>query len=254
MQLKYSYYFFQKALPKETCNRIIEHGLEKIEKDKQHGVSTEAYTFGEKQKSAVEGGESQGEKTLQELKKEGKDLSSTYIRDSEVAWLNDLWIYDLVHPFIQEANAAAGWNWQWDYSESFQFTCYHGPGGFYGWHKDGASDHFGAYKRYIHGVTPEPLKPNGNLPESYVTDPAMVGKVRKLSMTLNLNDPSEYEGGNLKFDFGHHSDGDQFYECTEIREPGSIIVFPSFLDHCVTPVTSGTRYSLVLWCLGKPYV
>ena len=33
---------------------------------------------------------------------------------------------------------------------------------------------------------------------------------------------------------------------------GSIIVFPSYMYHQVTPVTKGNRYSLVLWALGEP--
>ena len=41
--------------------------------------------------------------------------------------------------------------------------------------------------------------------------------------------------------------------CEEIRPKGSIIVFPSFLYHQVTPITKGTRYSLVMWVLGRPW-
>jgi PKHD-type hydroxylase len=81
----------------------------------------------------------------------------------------------------------------------------------------------------------------------------MINKVRKLSMTINLNEPGEYDGGNLKFDFGPHASGKRFHECEEIRPQGSIIVFPSFVYHQVTPVTRGTRYSLVLWSLGWPF-
>ena len=81
----------------------------------------------------------------------------------------------------------------------------------------------------------------------------MIGKVRKLSMTINLNKPGEYDGGNLKFDYGPHASGKRFHEVEEIRPRGSIIVFPSFTYHQVTPVTRGTRYSLVLWSLGQPF-
>jgi len=42
-------------------------------------------------------------------------------------------------------------------------------------------------------------------------------------------------------------------ECTEIRPKGSIVVFPSYVFHRVTPVTRGTRYSLVCWSVGKPF-
>jgi len=79
------------------------------------------------------------------------------------------------------------------------------------------------------------------------------GKVRKISMTLNLTDPKSYEGGNLKFDLGPHVKGDRLKVCDDSRSQGSLIIFPSFSYHCVTPVTSGTRYSLVLWLLGKPW-
>jgi PKHD-type hydroxylase len=253
MQLKNSYYYFISAIPPETCKRIIELGTEKIAAEKAAGHSVEAYTYGEMQKGARgDDAAPQGDQSRQTMIKEQGSEKQFYVRDSEVTWLNDQWIYDLLHPYIREANAQAGWNWDWDYSESFQFTVYN-PGGFYSWHKDGASDHIGAYKRYIHGVTPVPLKPDGKLPEGYVTDPAMVGKIRKISLTLNLNEPGAYEGGNLKFDFGFHTDGEQFHECEEIRPQGSVIIFPSFVDHNVTPITKGTRYSLVLWTLGKPF-
>ena len=75
----------------------------------------------------------------------------------------------------------------------------------------------------------------------------------KLSVTINLSGDENYEGGNLKFDFGPNTQGERFIECTEIRPKGSIIVFPSFTYHQVTPVTKGTRYSLVMWICGKPF-
>ena len=74
----------------------------------------------------------------------------------------------------------------------------------------------------------------------------MIGKVRKLSMTLNLNTPGEYEGGNLKFDFGPHNNvKNQFHECVEIRPRGSVIVFPSYVYHQVKPVKDNVgRYCI----------
>ena len=38
------------------------------------------------------------------------------------------------------------------------------------------------------------------------------------------------------------------------RELGTLIIFPSFLWHQVTPVTEGTRQSLVNWSIGKPFI
>lgn len=249
MQLTNYYYYFKEAIPPDTCQRIVNMGIEKINAERDKGNDVEAYTFGDEQKGAKPDASPQGELTKQQMKQAG--IQDSYVRDSEVTWFNDQWLYDLILPYIDMANKSAGWNWQWDYCESFQFTVYK-PGGFYSWHKDGHSDHLGSFKRYIFGVTPEPLREDGKLPSSYVTDNKMVGKVRKISMTINLNSPGAYEGGNLKFDFGQHAQN-QFHEVEEIRPKGSIIVFPSFLDHCVTPVTSGTRYSLVLWSLGDPW-
>lgn len=258
MELKYSYYYFKSAIDPETCQKIIDLGTSKLEEDRSNGVSTTGYTFGETQKggyldeNSPDSDTPQGELTKQQLKELGMVPSKAYIRDSEVSWLEDRWLYELIQPFVHRANALAGWNFQWDYSEPFQFTKY-SPGQFYGWHKDGNSDIDGIFRRYIYGITQEPLKPDGKLPARYTTNNNMVGKVRKISVTVNLNQPGDYEGGNLKFDWGAHVENERFHECTEIRPQGSIIVFPSFLNHCVTPVTSGTRYSLVLWNLGDPF-
>ena len=250
MNLSANYYYFKSAIPKEICDRIIKLGLEKIENYKKEGQIVNAVTFNDKQKAALPNGKPAGDLTKADLK--GTDISSYYERDSKVSWLNDKWLYDMVHPYIHEANKRAGWNWQWDYSEQFQFTVYD-PGGFYSWHNDGPSDHNGVFKRYIYGITDAPIKPDGRIPEGYALDDNMVGKIRKISLTINLNEPEEYEGGELKFDLGRHSEGDQIIVCDEIKTKGSIVVFPSFLPHCVSPVTKGTRYSLVLWTLGNPF-
>ena len=238
MNLTHNYYYFKNALSPETCDKIKELG--------KRSVIENAVTHGENTKLDMPGASPQGEKTLQEV-----NTKETYIRDSKVAWLDNQWLYDTILPFISEANIKAGWNWNYNSYEQFQFTIYDKEG-FYSWHSDGISDHFGRYKRYIYGITEKPLKHDNKLPSDYTTYNSMIGKVRKISVTINLNEPEEYEGGNLKFDFGNHTTK-KFHEVTEIRPQGSIIVFPSFLPHCVTPVTKGTRYSLVLWCLGEPW-
>jgi PKHD-type hydroxylase len=70
---------------------------------------------------------------------------------------------------------------------------------------------------------------------------------RKLSLSIQLSDSSEYEGGELQINTGGNTS-----ICDKSK--GSIIVFPSFLLHRVTPVTKGTRRSLVLWVTGPPFV
>jgi len=259
MQVQNSYFWFKEALTPDQCQKIIDLGVSEIERIKKAGGKTAATTFGNNDKESMKAKgldvRPQADKTLEELKqetgKEGREIESEkYVRDSEVSWLSDRWLYDLIHPFLRTANDKAGWKYEWDYSEAFQFTKY-GPGQFYGWHADGNSCHFGKYKRYIPGVSP--TNPDGSMPKGYTDNPNMVGKIRKLSITINLNKPGEYDGGNLKFDYGPHAQGKRFHECTEIRPQGSIIVFPSYMYHQVTPVTRGTRYSLVLWSVGQPF-
>jgi len=67
--------------------------------------------------------------------------------------------------------------------------------------------------------------------------------VRKLSMTLLLNDPSKFEGGNLEIAEKKMSPMKQ----------GHAAIFASFLQHRVTPVTKGVRKALVVWFSGEPF-
>jgi PKHD-type hydroxylase len=245
MQLQHYYWYFQSVINPEICQKIIELGESELQQMKTRGENTVAWTFGDSQKGTDPKAIPQNDQPLSEFKKE------TYVRDSTTAWLNDQWLYDLFYPYIDRANKNAGWNWNYDTAESFQFTKYE-EDQFYGWHADGSADK--PYRRYIHGITKEPLRKNGKLPAHYVRDSNYVGKIRKISMTVNLSVNESYEGGELKFDFGlHRKEADRFYLCNEIRPQGSIILFPSFLYHCVAPVTKGTRYSLVLWTLGEPW-
>jgi PKHD-type hydroxylase len=70
---------------------------------------------------------------------------------------------------------------------------------------------------------------------------------RKISIVVQLSDPVEYEGGELQINYGG-----QHVICDKTK--GTIIMFPSYLLHRVTPVTKGTRRSLVLWVTGPPFV
>ena len=70
---------------------------------------------------------------------------------------------------------------------------------------------------------------------------------RKLSITLQLSDQADYEGG--EFVFNKDIPGLP----NEVKNKGSIIVFPSFLYHQVMPVTKGDRYSLVGWYEGPQW-
>ena len=191
---------------------------------------------------AITGGASKDDE--KNLDKKG-NLKKSVVKDvqkkrkSDIVWMNDLWIYKEIHPYIHEANQRAGWNFEWDWSESCQFTKY-GVGQYYGWHCDSWD------------------KPYSRPPLADGTRPIDHGKIRKLSVTISLSHPDEYVGGNLEFDFRNQVDWDRnkkaaIHSCDGIRPRGSIIVFPSFVWHRVAPVTKGTRYSLVIWNLGYPF-
>ena len=76
-----------------------------------------------------------------------------------------------------------------------------------------------------------------------------VGKAvpnRKLSYTIQLSKPDDYEGGDLEF-LGTETNTEAF------RQQGTCIIFPSFLAHKVTKVKNGTRYAVVGWVHGPTY-
>ena len=185
------------------------------------------YALGKKEIMGVTRGSSNdrnlAEKPL--TKEEVRNLK--YKRDSDLVWLGDTWIYKEIHPFVHQANKNAGWNFQWDHSDLCQFTKYK-LNQYYDWHNDSG----------------EKIPPHG--------------KIRKLSMTCQLTDGSEYSGGELEFDFRQYDppqrdESKHLIKTTAILPKGSIIVFPSFVWHRVKPVTKGVRYSLVVWHLGYPF-
>ena len=69
---------------------------------------------------------------------------------------------------------------------------------------------------------------------------------RKLSVTVQLSDPDDYEGGDLEFMINQNI-------VKAPRKKGTVIIFPSFILHRVTPITKGTRQSIVGWVAGPPY-
>jgi len=206
------YWYFDRAVPEKVCDDIIKLGNLKQEQIALTGN--------------IEGTDKKEYKNLTEEEK--KDLKSK--RDSNIAWINDQWVYDEIFPYIRTANKNSGWNFQWDWAESCQFTKYK-LNQYYGWHQDSWD------KIYTD-------KENKNLN----------GKIRKLSVTVNLTEGDEYEGGDLMFDLSNPDNKNNILTAKEAKNKGSIIVFPSFNWHQVSPITKGIRYSLVIWCCGKPYL
>jgi hypothetical protein len=166
---------------------------------------------------------------LRDSTKEKTNINYQYqYRDCKIAWISSKWIYGILNPFIHSANKKAGWNFQWDWNEPSQFTIYN-KNQFYKWHTDQGPKLLTTRNKNIKG------------------------KQRKLSLTLQLTEPSEYEGGDFQFKW---FDGKKMKTDTpkNAKELGTIIIFPSFTPHQVTPITKGTRQSLVNWSIGKPFI
>ena len=183
MNLSNYYYYFKSVIPDRICDNIVRYG-----KQLQDGLATTG-GYGDPKKL--------NQKQIKDLKKK---------RDSNIVWMSDRWIYKEIQPYIHQANQAAGWNFQWDWSEPCQFTKYN-KGQYYDWHCDGWD------KAYDSPNTPSH------------------GKIRKLSVTVSLSDPKEYKGGELEFDL-RNMDPDKkrnVVKCKEILPKGSLVVFPGFV-------------------------
>jgi len=142
------------------------------------------------------------------------------IRRSKVKWMNNdneySWVFHRLGHIISTLNAQF---YQFDltgFGEALQLTNYsENDHGMYGWHQDGGG-----------GMN--------------------MGPCRKLSLVMQLADPSRYEGGNLQIMTGGEPQ-------TVEKRRGLISVFPSWTLHQVTPVTQGSRQSLVLWVTGPQF-
>ena len=138
------------------------------------------------------------------------------IRRSQVDWLSNTadtkWVFEKLADVAAQLNAE---HYRLDltgFGEALQLTNYdQSENGMYGWHQD-----YG-------------------------------GKIsRKLSMSMQLTDPSGYEGGNLQV----LTSGEPI---NVRKQRGLIAVFPSYALHQVTPVTQGSRQSLVAWVSGPAF-
>ena len=203
------WFTFDSVIDEETCNKIlslVNEDWEDAKVDRAEEFSKEERLIGRESDFRIEKGS----------------------RISKVFGTDEQWIYDLIWPFMLQANNNSGWRYDIIASESSQITRYD-KGGFYNFHVDGTGDHLTAY----------------DLPDK----PYMHGNVRTLSMSIMLNE--DFDGGEFEF----ASYANEKCIITPIKpKTGDIIVFPSVMEHRVAPVTKGTRYSLVNWFLGPPFV
>jgi PKHD-type hydroxylase len=139
------------------------------------------------------------------------------IRKNNVVWINEKdkelhWMYKKLTDVATSLNEQF---FKFDlvgFCEDIQFTEYQTPGDFYGEHID---------------------KSYNNV-------------IRKLSLSVQLTDPKEYEGCDLLIRTNNKSNITR-------RNQGTIIAFPSYIMHQVTPLIKGTRHSLVAWIGGNNF-
>lgn len=116
--------------------------------------------------------------------------------------------------YLEVANQATEWNFALTGQEDTQLARYKSlDKGHYDWHMDARAP--------------------------------VAGVQRKLTCVILLSDPSEFEGGVLQLK-GLENE-------TLLDKQGSIIVFPSFIEHKVTPVTKGVRHTAVTWAIGPSF-
>lgn len=145
------------------------------------------------------------------------DVDKT-VRRSKVSWLDfaqdSAWIYDKIAYIVRNLN---GQYYKFDihgFVEDMQYTVYDSKyKGHYNWHRD--------------------IGNRNSAP-------------RKLSFVLQLSEEKDYEGGELEI-FSS-------LEPQKIKkQKGFAVLFPSYLLHRVTPVTSGIRKTLVVWVAGPAF-
>jgi PKHD-type hydroxylase len=140
------------------------------------------------------------------------------IRESIISWIpvnsQTTWIYQNIVDCIHTVNDSY-FNYDLTKMEKLQFTRYYG-------------NNHGVYRPHVDSNF-------GHIPEN-----------RKLTFVMQLSDPSEYEGGELRLHLGKDPD-------IIPKEKGLTVFFPSSTLHECTPVTSGRRTSLVGWVCGPKF-
>ena len=139
------------------------------------------------------------------------------LRVTQTAWItqdaSSRWLYERVTGLVQAFNTHFYQFALTGYSDPFQYAIYQSREG-------------GHYSWHVdHGLHAVP---------------------RKLSLSLQLSDPAAYEGCDLQMQVSDRIE-------TAPRERGTLIAFPSWVLHRVTPILSGTRKAMVVWAAGPKF-
>ena len=221
------YYKFQDPLPNVGTRQLIDTPFwEKIEKMISN-ISEEDFIDAQVNNDA---------KTVGfEVKKESR--LDKEIRESKITFLDDRKYpeiyYDLFEMVDEYNKNISQWGYDISTVEPIQYGVYP-KGGFYDWHID-------AYDAPI-------LISSKQQNTSDRTSGDLFN--RKISISIFLNAPDEYEGGELDIETKGPLHNPRFdtFKLTK----GSLVVFPSNKWHRVRPITSGIRKSLVAWISGPP--
>ena len=146
----------------------------------------------------------------------GRDAN---LRISKQAWIQEVSFCNSFYEFGLKINKLCEWNFDIKGIEPIQYGIY-GDGGKYDWHID------------------QMRKP-------------LQGSVRKISMTLFMNNPNDYEGGEFDLEL-FNPEKKTRYETFKLKK-GSAIFFQSDRWHRVRPVSQGVRKSLVAWYSGPTF-
>lgn len=162
------------------------------------------------------------EEQATEMDKEGKLLKENLnSRSSSIRWINDIQVYEVLMDAIESINDRS---WQYNITgvENLQYTTYReDKRQHYSWHMD-------------------PI---------YYKD--LTRPCRKVSCSVLLSDPEEFEGGEFEFmSIDLNDQKSSSFQPHFFNKKGHGLFFPSQAYHRVKPVTKGIRRSLVCWFTG----
>ena len=148
---------------------------------------------------------------------DGQDAELLNPRDCNISWITKEEIINQIARLYGPIQQQTQYNI--DAIEALQYTVYD-IGHYYDWHID--------------NVVPD-----------------KEGRIRKFTFTMWLNEPDEYEGGELQLELG----GPEFKSKVQTfrEDAGTLVFFHPTVYHRVTPITKGVRKALVGWFCGTPW-